>query len=312
MTGPRLSLLRKLRKEGPVAVVKALHEFFGEEPLAAAIAGHRQMRALFDQPELRLLKARPGIVRKYLSVYLAKGFSRQTRRQIVSHHYHYLAANAAPDFYARILSQPFVLWRQADEGIPLQIALIPNLGSRYEGELSLVFSAMEISVFELSFTIAPGVVVGSACENVMLIGRVQGGRRFDLIRRATKACEDVSPKNLLMMAAQSFAMALELEAIAGVGNDRQVGNPDSGDPFFLVDYDEFWQTQLAARTGGGFYELPLPLPQKPLSDVSASHRRRARNRRLYKDTVTSVVREAVQTLFLPTGTPMIPPNAAPT
>ncbi len=150
----------------------------------------------------------------------------------------------------------------------LAIALTPN--PRYEGELTLVFLAAGISIFELSFTIVPGSVAGSRHQTVLLIGRIQGGRRNDLIKIAARTCRHISPRFLLLAAAQSIGALLGAGAVMGVSNAEQVSGSD--DPFYLANYDEFWETLDAIKTPKNFYELSIPFPQKPLSEVPMSHR----------------------------------------
>jgi uncharacterized protein len=286
-------LFRRLRRKGITGAARATLELFAEESLIRTIRGHRDVMGLLNRPSTKELNKRFGTSSKYLRPYLGRRFGRKARRDILLHHYRFLAACAPEDFHHKILDHSHILWQQTGEQ-NLAIGLCPN--PRYEGELSLVFYAADIPIFELSFTIGPGSSVGSSEADIMLIGRVQGGRRNDLIRVAARICRHISPKYLLAAAAQSLAMALGIRSIAAVGNEEQVS--DSDDPFYLSDYDVFWESLLAAKAPSNFYQSALPFPQKPLSEVPTSHRRNTKLKRQFKESVGLAVAHAFTTGLL--------------
>jgi uncharacterized protein VirK/YbjX len=276
------------------------------EPLGQALAGRRQIVDVLNAPSTRRLEKKCRASHKYLTSYLAKPFDKVMRRGILLHHYRYMAATTPPDFHDRIVDAPFVLWRHTGGRQELAITLKPNLPHEEElsfsneGELSLVFLAAGINIFELSFTIAPGGVAGSTAKDALVIGRIQGGRRYDLIKIAVQMCRQVSPKYLLMAAAQGIAQVLGLGALIGPGNETQVYGRD--DPLhltdYVTDYNAFWETLHATRTAQGFYELPLPFPETPLSELALSHRRRTRLKREFKDAVRAEVARSFATDLL--------------
>jgi uncharacterized protein VirK/YbjX len=274
------TLTAKIKRDGIPVLLKTLYQVSAAESPLDAIAGHREVVALFERPSLAALRAR-GFANKYLSGYMAKSLGKVARRKILLHHYRRLDQKLGDDFYS---GNSRILWREPSADGTFSIALTFNAVCHYEGDLSLVFSCDGKRIFEISFAIAPGEVIGSASRELLLIGRVQGVKdQFDAIKRATKACQDVAPQHMLMLAVQSIAQALGIECIAAVQNRDQLANLPKA--YFAFDYNTFWESFLTSKTERGFYEFPVPLPQKALREVQMSHRRRTRRKREFKASV---------------------------
>lgn len=241
---------------------------------------------LHEPNTIALARRHPGLIYKYQSHYLARGFGKRQRKAIQKFHYKFVGRAVNSRFYARLVAGNIELWRRAEELGCVTISLrVPEYGR--EGDLSLVLEIERKQIYELSFTIVPGSVVGVRAPSAMFVARVQGRKgRFDEIKRATKLCCDVSPPYLLMAAAEGLAGALGVTFAVGVGNDDQVSTRKA------FDYASFWETLLSGRTGGRFYVLPLPISGVPLEQCSASHRRRTRIKREFKVELSNAVRTA--------------------
>ena len=265
---------------------------FGEHPLRA-IAEHRKLLSLFRSRQIRpLLRIFPGLTQKYFGGYLARSFDKTARRDSLLHHYRFFQRCAPAEFYTGILQGQAVLWRRDILDNHFDICLSFNRRFHYEGDLSLVFRNEGASAFEISFTVVPGHLVGVAVPDVLLVSRVQGTARLPQIRNAAKMCHEVAPPYLLMTALEAIATALAIPVIMGVSVANQIAK-EGGGAEHLFDYDAFWRVLLAEDMGNGFFRLPVPLPHKPLEQVSATHRRRARAKRAFK----AEVRAAVETAF---------------
>jgi uncharacterized protein VirK/YbjX len=288
---PDPRLLHKLRGHPAFISIKSFLRLFNEEAMWPSIARYLQVRTELNKPATRELNARHQTALRYLNPYLAKGIGKIARQQILLSHYRFLEKVASRDFHARLLRAPLTVWEAAHGETACAINL--SLNPRYDGELSLNFTVNAISVYNLSFTIAPSEHVGSSYQHALVIGRLQGRRRYDLMKVASRACRHISPKYLLLAAAESFAFSLGICVFAGVSTDNQVSH--NHDPAFTFDYDECWETLCGVRNEKGFYEILLPVFKKPLKEIPSSHRRNTRLKRAFKAAVGAAVRDVVST-----------------
>jgi uncharacterized protein VirK/YbjX len=150
--------------------------------------------------------------------------------------------------------------------------------------------ANSLPLYHLSYSIAPGQLVGSTAAQVILIGRVQGvAGEFDAIRHATKTCLDVAPPYLLMAALQGIAKALHVRVIGGVKNEEQLIASIDDSRIVYFNYDEFWRAHLGIEAEK-FYLMPVPIPERPLELISTVHRRRTRIKRRFKSEIAEISR----------------------
>ncbi len=108
---------------------------------------------------------------------------------------------------------------------------------------------------------------------------------FETIRVATKACGDIQAPYLLLAAVEGVASALGIQNLRGVCREEQLARR-WGDSKF--DYNAFWSDQMGERSGDWFVGT-VPLLRKPLENVVAHHRRRAKRKRRFRDAVAAEV-----------------------
>jgi uncharacterized protein VirK/YbjX len=274
-----------------------------DESIVAVVIGHLKVARTMNRPgTLALTKRYPNLVRAYLnSNYLAKSFSRKTRREILKFHYEYMMEYVVESFFEQIVESSCILWSKIINDNRYAISLSFNSKSYREGDLSLIFSKNNISLYEISFTVVPGTLIGCAADRVLLVGRVQGEKdQIEEIRSATRACGDIAPPHLLMVAAQSIAGTLVIGAIGGVSKEQQLS---ASNDVFVFDYDAFWKTFIVKKETAGIYEILVPFLEKPLEQISLYHRRRARRKRQYKKQIGASVAAAFAETFLKTQLP---------
>ena len=93
------TLTAKIKRDGIPVLLKTLYQVSAAESPLDAIAGHREVVALFERPSLAALRAR-GFANKYLSGYMAKSLGKVARRKILLHHYRRLDQKLGDDFYS--------------------------------------------------------------------------------------------------------------------------------------------------------------------------------------------------------------------
>jgi uncharacterized protein VirK/YbjX len=254
-----------------------------DESLPALVAGHRSVVQLMRQPGLQeLLKAHPLIIYRPYRRYMATCFTKQHRRAVLLHHYRYLLPRVSPVFFSDIAVNPPTMWQRTIGLDQFSIALSFPGELHHEGDLLLDFRQNEVPLYSLSFSIALGAMTGSSASEAILIARVQGSfGRFEAIRRATKACNDMSPCYLLMAAVQGISQVLNVAVIAGVKNCEQITAGMQQDTVYF-DYDAFWRAHHGIDEGR-FYLMHVPIPEKPIESMSRAHRRRTLAKREFKN-----------------------------
>ena len=240
-----------------------------------------------------LLERQPRFRYKYLSRYLAASFSRTTRLKTILNHYHFLAAQTRPAFFAQVSQQP-TIWRETWGDSSFTISLSYPQYADFEGELSLNFYLNSTLLQVVSFVIVPGQVVGVAGAQALLFGQVQGTRNAALLKQTTKTLHDITPAALLVNAAYGLAEALDIGHAAGVSTAEQLCYRTGS----YFDYDGFWQQFGGQPTVHNLFLLDIPAAEKPLAEVKAKHRARTLRKRLYKQQVRAAVAAHFRTAFL--------------
>ena len=268
-----------------------------DESIFSAIAGHRGLLRILRHPKLQVfMSEHPQLVYRPFRRYLAKSFGKQQRRQILAAHYLYLSNRLSESFFSLTARRKIRLWQLCIDKQTYAITVSFSGHTHCEGDLLLEFQLDGVPLYHLGFAIAPGHVLGSTAKHVILIARLQGAReQFALIRHATKACLDNAPSHVLVAALQGIASALHIERMAGVSNSEQLMANDLKTYKLYFDYDKFWKSILACETGR-FFQMPVPLDERPLGEIAIAHRRRTRVKRRFK----AEVREAVRSTFVTT------------
>jgi uncharacterized protein VirK/YbjX len=236
----------------------------------------------------------------FLGAYLGADLSRKERASILIEHYAFLKDRVEAGFFRTILDCRIELWKQIIGEHVYRICLIFPRAAHGEGELSLVFEADRVDIYNLSFVIGPGGIAGLEPCRALYIARVQGkGGGLHLITRARKNCLDVSPAALLLSAAEGIASALDLRHMIGIG----AGNHLSASADFPLEgkfraYDEFWLAAGGSRIERNMYHLPVPLPRKPLQFIKRNHRSRVLRRREFRKAVKEAVCQAFRDVAL--------------
>jgi uncharacterized protein VirK/YbjX len=265
----------------------------------AHAADQLQILVVLGHPAYRGLKrAYPRLPFKYLQdKYLAYGFTLEERAACLLHHYRRLLDHVPHGILRGLPECAAVLLEMRDEDASYTVTLnLPEL-FQDEGELSLNLQADGEEIFVLSFTVVPGRVVQSEAENVLLITRLQGvPGKFEQIHQMTKAMHDVGPGAFLVAVLQGIAEAWEIREMAGICALKHRSYEETCAARLTAVYDDFFTELGAVRNGKGFFVSPLPLPQKPLSQVKAGHKLRTREKRAFKQEIAEQVSRALRAL----------------
>ncbi len=281
-------VVRSVLNEGLTTTLRTL---LRASPILLHLGGHARLTRLLTRPQMiGLLQRHPRLNYRYLGTYLSHDFDRRTRLKILLNHYGFLAGRVQTDFFVRIFDEKPLLWRERRGEDQFSIGLtFPAVGD-HEGDLCLFFAVNAVPVYRLAFSIVPGPIVRIASDQVLFVGCVQGGTGcFDLIRHATRSCQDITPASLLLAAAQGIARSLGIEWMVGVGREQSVSRSHCREADSFFNFDAFWKSCGAEETRNNLFVLPLPFPEKPIQLIAADHRRRTLRKRAYKRQVAQQV-----------------------
>ena len=230
--------------------------------------------------------------------YLAKSFSRSTAIRCHLQHYYFLS-KTIPGAIAELISGDlFVVYRCQPGSIAYECVLTMPRHDRREGELSLVFCADDLPLYELDFTFVPGDVLSLKTHFAILISLMQGkANSFEAIRRATKEIHDVSPQAILFAVLRGIAKGLGLEHIVGVCSTNQAAYVGDGAKLFENVYDRFFASIGATGPTDGFFYTSADSVEKPINLVAAGHRLRTKIKRGVKADIFNSVARSWPTIF---------------
>lgn len=256
------------------------------------IKPHLLMTFLFTSGSLKFIANKyPLIGFKYLGDYLSISLSRSSRLEIFSYHYKSMNRLMSNDGIVSLIDGPVELWKKHvnDDTHTIEILFADYV---LEGDLSLILKTNGELIYTYSFTFAPGASLNIYEEIVLFISRSQAaGGNQDLFHRTTNNLNHICPRKILLEAVQAIAISLGIPALAGIAANEQI----SSNKFFYnesarKDYEWLWQEHRGiAHVSGGYYIIPLPLAQKPISEIVTHHRARAKKRRQVRQEIRDQV-----------------------
>jgi len=240
----------------------------------------------------------PLIPLKYLGDHLALSLRTAQRREALERHYAKLPDMLRADS-ADQLRKGVLIWQKElpDGRPPLSIILEASKLAPMEGELQLRFS-FRSDLFVLTFLLTSGQIFDIDCEDVLFIGGMQGrvGAREEM-REACKSNGEISPATMLILAIQAIGKVMQVGELIAIDEDDQVSMGYSR-PRISFDYRGFW-TEAGGVRRGRHYAIPVETPQKPLSEITLSHRARTRRKREAKAFVRRTIENRLRQIFRP-------------
>lgn len=251
---------------------------------------HMDVVQAISGPHTRdLLKTYSRAVYRYTLPYLSTRFERAERQQMLVSHYDFVNASLRAVFFQRVLGDSMTLWQREIEGSVFSIGVAGPCLHR-EGDLTLVFKMDGCRLYRIAFSVVKAPLLkidAGASRQVIYVGQVQGyPERFAQIRQATRLCRDVAPADLLMAAMAGLGSALGIGMVAGVGVEDSLSYKSLVALNTSQSYADFWEKFQGMTPQGGHYTLPLPLAEKPISQVKANHRGRTLAKRELKKSIS--------------------------
>lgn len=228
--------------------------------------------------------------------YLAKNLSWRKRVECAMHHYRFEDGNFGARYKRLVyLAGGLPLWSRQERGTSFTICLLPGIGLDAEGDLSVVLLADGERLHCISFSWVSGKFAGVDAPAVPFVTRNQGRwrRDQDIQHRFDSAFPQNSANLFCFSAMEGIARAIGASCMIGVHAGVQVCYSEKDSRHFANAYDGFWRTVGATESSVHGMIIPVPFPVRPLTDVSAKHRKRALERRRHWAEISGACEAAV-------------------
>jgi uncharacterized protein VirK/YbjX len=270
----------------------------------------RSLRVLlFYRAHLRLLAL--DVHRRYVALahddvfhhlshrhYLARDLSLRQRVRCVLTHYDFEETTFDAAYKQAVYRDGGLLlwWHEDDAGHQFTIRLEMASRLNAEGDLTISAHAGGICLHRLSFSWVDGAFAGIDAPILPFIARNQGHHAgaADAIKDFGQAFPHNSPGYFCFSALQGIAQALGMEQVVAVKSASQCAWRTVDAPHFANAYDGFWENLGGVPMAGRGWRIALPFYLKPLSEVSAKHRKRAAMRRAHWATIAESAQQALE------------------
>jgi uncharacterized protein VirK/YbjX len=182
------------------------------------------------------------------------------------------------------------LWREEVQGVVFSMRLQMSPQGVPEGDLCVQLLAGVESLHRIGFNWTRcDCGARSTSHPVPYIARNQARWRRD--RAPLEAFERAFPHNatnfFTIAALQGLALALGACHMVGIRSEHHICFEADNPLHFVGAYDNFWEILGASPSACGNYAIPVPFHVKPLSEVSAKHRKRAAGRRAHWNAISA-------------------------
>ncbi|WP_312628948.1 VirK/YbjX family protein [Scandinavium sp.] len=252
--------------------------------LLTPLATTRLLSHLAVQPQLEaMLNVQPGLPCRIHRPWISMNMAHQNAAEALISHYQIFAQRLPRRVMNAYLSQDgatLATLTGRDEQT-FSIRLCADAMMDKEGEATLAFcDAQDTVLSELTFTLCQ-----FNGKRTLYVGGMQGAKSHvphELIQAATKSCNGLFPKRLLVEAAMVLGQLMGIEALRTVSNEthiyRNVRYRKKKQDKLHADYNSFWVSLGATLDSNGDYLLPLEMPRKPMEEIASKKRSEYRRR----------------------------------
>lgn len=235
----------------------------------------------------RVVAARPLMLEKPFRPLGVLGMGFRNRARFVVDHYTLVEAALPVCVCDRIYLAGGLTWSFGDGRYQLRLG--DSGPNPREGELAFYWIDAQAGVrlMQLSFYLrrgehGPEIFVGG-------LQGPMGEQSRELIRLATKACEGLRPKDVVMEALLAFAAHVGARRVVGVSRANHVGRQRHTPKEILADYEGFWMEYHGTPLADGNIEVPVRQPQRDIAEVPSKKRSAWRRKQALAESVRGSV-----------------------
>lgn len=244
-----------------------------------------------------ILSRYPGLPLKPLKPYLSLALEIEQRVRVLQDSLLLFATHW--EYFQQIINNENPIIAKLDLGQDGVAKICLELNSQKEGELSLVLRAANDQIAAMCSFAFERTSTG---DYAMRIGRIQGVKDHDLLKRLEKIMHGLRPKSLMFFLAQELARALGVTKLFGVSNANQVYInkvliPIPGLRRLSFNYDAFWLEVGGVSEPNGWFRLPLAMEKRNLSETKPAKRSMYKKRYAMLDDISKQVSLAVVDMY---------------
>jgi uncharacterized protein VirK/YbjX len=260
-----------------------------------------QLARLFEEPVMQRCvlddpQADPLVHASHRG-FLVAGLTGAQRTACARNHYAHEATNFDGRYLALVYrGEGLVLWRRLTAEHTFTLTLSSPPAQRHEGLSVLELRCDGKILHRMAFAWVGADLFGDAALSgpMMLVTRNQSFSAASPHRQAFEAeFPHNSPAYFCLAAAQGVAGQLGHCFMAGVRHTDQIAYEPRYAASFQRSYTEFWEQFGGVALPRHAYKLAVPAALKPLSEVKARHRARARDRRQHWQTIWQAAHDAL-------------------
>jgi len=258
-----------------------------------ALFNRRSCRGWYDlldsAPLQTFLTVNPALPLKPLKPYLSLSLDIRNRIRVIQDSLLLLSTHW--ESFRHIITGQNPVIATIDLGHDGTATLCLEYNHQKEGELSLLLRMSDGRVAAMSSFAFERKPNG---DHAMRIGRIQGVKDHELLRRLEKAMHGLRPKSLMLFASQEFSRALNVKEIFGVSNAYQVYKrkvliPIPGLRKLSFDYDSFWSESGGKLEPDGWFRLPPSLEKRTVSEIKPNKRSMYKKRYAMLDNIADQI-----------------------
>lgn len=252
--------------------------------LVSPFATKRLLDDLTKHPRLlQMLKVQPGLPCRLHRPWLSMNMQRQSTIDALNWHYQTMAQRLSVQVLNGYLSKAGItlatLTGRNEQTFAIRLRADAMLDK--EGEATLIFCDDNNTVLaEMTFTLCQ-----FDGKHTMYIGGMQGAKAHvphEVIQVATKACNGLFPKRLLVETAMILGKQLSVNSLRAVSNEthiyRSIRYRKKKQDKLHADYNSFWASLGASVDSQGDFILPLVMLRKPMEKIASKKRSEYRRR----------------------------------
>lgn len=237
--------------------------------------------------------------------YLCSGLSFKQRAEAFIHHLgidqRHMSVECRTALY---LGPGLELWHCEQGDRRYSVRIFRAVHAINEGELKIALLVGNEALHTMGFSWMPQSLNPDATSKIApFVVRTQGRWRVDTgpQEQFEHDFPHNSPSYFCYAALQGIALAVGADHVYAVSGRRQACYESKTTAHFARAYDGFWEALGGERASSLCFKIPVPFRLKPLSEVSAKHRKRSATRRAHWQAIETAVMSEFSKCWRPEG-----------
>jgi uncharacterized protein VirK/YbjX len=226
-------------------------------------------------------------------------FNVEQKLEIINHHYIVIKTLIDEPILTELFKEGIKCWNLLRQGNNFCVELCPATNDLREGCMRLGFRFNKIDIFNITFTVVPGRLVGVCESSVICISRVQYTRnQSPNITKATKLLGYITPMAISLHALEGMAKGFNIRAIVGISTRQHINFVSSkNNKSFDKNYDSLWKRMQGNEMKNGNFYLSCPFQKKSLEFIKYKYRMKTLIKRNNLDEISEASYQKINSIL---------------